>query len=85
VSEPRNGPPKEDGAPPQSPTAISNNNRPQSNASRRQCGRDADVWRDGFGYGFRDALRCAARRVEDPAVLATLSELAEQYELASDG
>lgn len=46
-------------------------------------GRYGDVWRQGFGCGFRDALRVAARRVDDPAVWLMLSRLADEYDLAA--
>jgi hypothetical protein len=49
----------------------------------RQCGRYADAWRDGFGYGFRDALRLAGRRLP-PEAWPTLDALADEYELAAD-
>jgi len=37
------------------------NNRNTSSPMRRRntVGRHADAWREGFGYGFRDALRLA--------------------------
>ncbi len=55
-------------------------------AAPRQCGRYADAWRWGFGHGFRDALRLAARRIDDPRVWMVLDELASDYDLAgSDG
>jgi hypothetical protein len=41
--------------------------------------------REGFGYGFRDALRLAGRRLP-PDTWATLDRLADDYELTtSDG
>jgi hypothetical protein len=53
----------------------------------RTChpGRRAHAWREGFGYGFRDALRLASRHIDDPHVLAILAELAECYDLAGGG
>jgi hypothetical protein len=48
---------------------------------RPAVGRYAHVWREGFGRGFRDALRLAARRLP-PHTWPTLAELADQYELA---
>ena len=47
----------------------------------RQCGRYADTWREGFAYGFRDALRLAARQLP-PETWSTLAELADRYALA---
>jgi hypothetical protein len=44
--------------------------------------RGAELWRDGFCHGFLDALRCAARRTDDPEVWGMLSRLAEEYTLA---
>jgi hypothetical protein len=43
--------------------------------------RHAQAWRECFGYGFRDALRLAAREL-GPEAWPTLRELAEQYDLA---
>jgi hypothetical protein len=50
----------------------------------RTChpGRRAYAWREGFGCGFRDALRLASRHINDPHALAILAELAEYYDLA---
>jgi hypothetical protein len=39
------------------------------------------VFRDGFSRGFRDALRLAAREVDDPDVWAVLDGLADEYGL----
>jgi hypothetical protein len=56
----------------------------------RQCRRNAvgrhagDIWRSGFGAGFRDALRLAAREIDEPAVWSVLSELADRYDLAGE-
>jgi hypothetical protein len=48
--------------------------------------RGSDLFREGFGRGWRDALRCAARCTNDPEVLAMLHQLANEYDLAgSDG
>lgn len=41
----------------------------------------AAAWRHGFGYGFRDALRLAGRRL-GPEAWHTLSRLADEYDLA---
>jgi hypothetical protein len=46
--------------------------------SRRPAG---EIWRDGFAYGFRDALRLAARELP-PECWPVLHELANEYELA---
>jgi hypothetical protein len=51
---------------------------------RNGVGRSADVWREGFGYGFRDALRLAQRQTTDPAVWLMLDRLADDYDLAGD-
>jgi hypothetical protein len=53
---------------------------PITNSRHRNTG---DVWREGFGHGFRDALRLACREVDDPAVWLVLNELAERYALAA--
>jgi hypothetical protein len=42
----------------------------------------AMLWRDGFRRGALDALRLAARGVDDPDVWVVLDELAERYALA---
>jgi hypothetical protein len=55
--------------------------RPHGAPTRRH----AYAWREGFGYGFRDALRLASRHIDDPHVLAILAELAEYYDLAGGG
>lgn len=44
----------------------------------------AHVWRDGFAYGFRDALRLAGRRLP-PEARPIIDALADEYDLASDG
>lgn len=57
---------------------------------RRQCSasplrrnpprwRYADDWRDAFTRGAIDALRCASRESDDPAVWMLLDRIAEQY------
>jgi hypothetical protein len=43
--------------------------------------RPAELWRDGFAHGFRDALRLAARELP-PDTWAALDQLAERYDLA---
>jgi hypothetical protein len=55
----------------------------QCNAYRRHVGRYAAAWREGFGYGFRDALRLAGRRLPLEC-WAVLEQLADEYELAAD-
>lgn len=46
--------------------------------------RAGDVWREGFSHGFRDALRLAQRRIDDPEVWAVLDRLADDYSLAGE-
>jgi hypothetical protein len=46
----------------------------------RQCGRYDEAWREGFRRGAIDALRLAARLVDDPHTWMVLSELNEWYE-----
>jgi hypothetical protein len=50
-----------------------------NNAQPRQCGRHADTFRWGYGRGFKDALRIAAREVDDPHVWPVLDRLADRY------
>ena len=77
------GPPNRGGAPipgsadhhPQHRQSIATSDQhPQDN-------RFAGAWREGFGYGFRDALRLAARELP-PETWAVLGDLAERYGLA---
>jgi hypothetical protein len=51
------------------------------NAADRHLGHYGGAWREGFGHGFRDALRIAARRLP-PETWHTLAQLADEYELA---
>ena len=51
---------------------------------RNPVGRHANIWREGFGCGFRDALRLAAREFDDPAVWLVLDRLAGDYDLAGE-
>jgi hypothetical protein len=56
----------------------------------RQCrhnpvGRHSDAWREGFAYGFRDALRLAARELDDPHAWLVLHRLVDRYDLDDDG
>ncbi len=57
--------------------------RVHSSAQRSRRGRYGCAWREGFGYGFRDALRLAARELP-PETWHTLDRLADEYELAGD-
>jgi hypothetical protein len=50
-----------------------------STARRPHLGRCAHAWREGFGAGFRDALRLAAREIDDPHAWAMLDRLADRY------
>jgi hypothetical protein len=63
------------GSSPKSPTTA------KVTPPRGRCW-DADSWRYGFGSGFRDALRLAAREIDDPAAREVLDRLADQYYLA---
>jgi hypothetical protein len=40
------------------------------------------VWKEGFRYGFADAMRLLGRKVDDPALLAAIAELADEFALA---
>jgi hypothetical protein len=65
------------------PATIKASGHLHAKPAGRQCchntvGRHADAWREGFGYGFRDALRLAAREIDDPAVWLVLDRLAER-------
>jgi hypothetical protein len=53
------------------------------NVGPRRCGRHADTFRWGFGCGFRDALRLAARRLP-PETWDALDGLADEYDLAGE-
>lgn len=84
------GPPEERGGAPtgsarhhQRQSLAKEDQHPQFNRLGRRCGRHADAWRWGFGCGFRDALRLAARQLP-PETWDTLEALADQYELASE-
>lgn len=52
-----------------------------ANTRRSHIGRYAHAWRYGFGCGFRDALRLAARELP-PDTWHTLEQLADRYDLA---
>jgi hypothetical protein len=60
---------------------VDNPNPSRTTPPRGRCW-DAESWRYGFGLGFRDALRLAAREIDDPAARAVLDRLADQYYLA---
>ena len=83
------GPPGEGGGPGrqtgprhhQHRQSLTKNQHPQDNAASQYRGRYGDVWRDGFGHGFRDALRLAARRLP-PEAWSVLDKLADDYDLA---
>jgi hypothetical protein len=86
---PDTGPPeKDEGRVPNDPANVENPiaTTPPNTAKHHQGGyrhsSGADLWRDGFGCGFRDALRLAARRIDDPAVWVVLDRLADDYDLA---
>jgi hypothetical protein len=50
----------------------------------RQWGRGADAWRDGFRRGAQDALRLAAREIDDSHAWSVLSRLAARYTAPDD-
>lgn len=85
-------PPEERGGAPTPESARHHQRQPltkedqhrQFNRPGRQCGRHADTFRWGFAHGFKDALRLAAREIDDPDVWAVLDRIADQYELAAD-
>jgi hypothetical protein len=60
---------------------LSSDQHLQGNAAPRHLGRYASGWREGFAYGFRDALRLAARRL-GPETWHALDRLADEFELA---
>jgi hypothetical protein len=81
------GPPERGGAPTAGsadhhhlPTTT--RHHPSGFSQRSPASRYAGAWREGFCYGFLDALRCAARRTDDPEVWSMLSRLASEYMLA---
>jgi hypothetical protein len=88
----RHGPPGEDGesrarnnpalTQQSDDTTATRHNSITQTRQRGGHGRYAQAWRCGFGAGFADALRLAARRIDDPHVWATLSTLADEFELA---
>jgi hypothetical protein len=84
----RNGPDASAEAESEAAVATQPHTRRQPTTRARHCrcnppvSRYAGAWREGFCYGFRDALRLAARRTDDLEVLVMLSRLAAEYELA---
>jgi hypothetical protein len=46
---------------------------------RRHIGLYASGWRDGFSAGAVDALRLAAREIDDPHLWCVLDRLADRY------
>jgi hypothetical protein len=73
----------------QRPAGTTHTDQGQGIVAPRLCrcntvGRRADAWREGFGYGFRDALRLAQRKIDDPAVWVMLDRLADRYGDAAD-
>jgi hypothetical protein len=52
----------------------------QPSAAGRHIGRYATAFRHGFGCGFRDALRLAARRL-GPETWHTLAQLEDEYSI----
>lgn len=61
--------------------AKGQNQPPQPSAATRHLGCYPMAWRDGFGCGFRDALRLAGRRLP-PHTWATLEAIASEFDLA---
>ena len=51
---------------------------------RRMIGRYAHAWRNGFARGAVDALRLAARELDDPDVWVVLVRLADRYDDPDD-
>lgn len=49
--------------------------------SRHPSGRPAQLWREGYAAGFRDALRLGERELP-PETWAVLYQLATRYDLA---
>jgi hypothetical protein len=89
------GPPGRDGEGGPKPANVEESPNSSTNTtSRRQATgcchsagstpawRYAHAWREGFCYGFRDALRLAAREINDPEVWVVLTRIAESYTLA---
>jgi hypothetical protein len=56
--------------------------QPQDNAAPRHVGRFAGAWREGFGHGFRDALRLAGRRLP-PEMWLVIEALSDEFDLAA--
>jgi hypothetical protein len=64
--------------------SLTRNQQVQPNGAPRHLGRYAHAWREGFSYGFRDALRLAGRRLP-PESWAVIEALADEFDLAGDG
>ena len=45
--------------------------------------RYADSWQAVFRRGWRDALRCAAREIDDADALGVLARMADEYSLTA--
>jgi hypothetical protein len=56
--------------------------QPHSRPAGRHLGRYGYAWREGFGYGFRDALRLAGRRLP-PEYWHVVEALADEFDLAA--
>ena len=69
--------------PPNTAAVVKPQHRLHFNAHQPSCGRYAFAWRQGFGHGFRDALRLAARRLP-PETWHTLDRLAGEFDLAAN-
>jgi hypothetical protein len=63
---------------------ITKDQQSQRNAAPPHAGGFAGAWRQGFGRGALDALRCAARRTDDPQVWLMLAQLADEYTVIGD-
>jgi hypothetical protein len=77
------GPPNERGGGPTPETASHHQHRSLTRNQHPQFNHRAGygyVWREGFGFGFRDALRLAARL--PPEAWPTLEALASEFALA---
>lgn len=76
-------------APQPAPTAITHTSqldgRRNAESSRTMPPRvsAAEAFRDGYRRGAADALRLAARRIDDPYIWLVLDELASEYDLVS--
>lgn len=84
----RGEPPEDDAAreahhtcPDTSVKGIIQTHRRRLHRNAERAGYYATAWRAGFGAGFHDACRLAARELP-PETWATLSDSANRYELA---